>query len=103
MLMGKAVKMTEFILYQDKLMEDMGTRPEYKFSFKVMVWIGVNFSGLTQVFILPQKTTLDSDFYVEKLLPIVKRDEIKLIEDNFIFQQDGAKPHTSGQTMEVFQ
>ena len=54
-------KMTDFMLYQD-----MGTRPEHKFSFKVMVWIGVNFSGLTQVVILPQKTTFDSDFYVEK-------------------------------------
>ena len=67
--------------------EDMGTRPEHKFPFKVMVWIGVNFSSLTQVVILPQKATLDSDFYVEKVLPIVKRDGIKLIEDNFIFQQ----------------
>ena len=53
--------------------EDMGTRPEHKFPFKVMVWIGVNFSGLTQVVILPQKATLDSDFYVEKVLPIVKK------------------------------
>ena len=49
--------------------EDMGTRPEHKFPFKVMVWIGVNFSGLIQVVILTQKTTLDSDFYVEKVLP----------------------------------
>ena len=40
----------------------MGTRPEHKFPFKVMVWIGVTFSGLTQVVILPQKTTFDSDF-----------------------------------------
>ena len=45
------------------------------------------------------KTTFDSDFYVEKVLPIVKRDGIKLIEDNFILQQVGAKPHTSGQSM----
>ena len=59
-----------------------------------MVWIGVNFSGLTRVFILSQKTTFDSDFYVEKVLPIVKRDGIKLVEDNFIFQQDGAKTYT---------
>ena len=37
------------------------------------------------------------------MLPIVKRDGIKLIEDNFIFQQDGAKPHTSGQSMEAIE
>ena len=80
--------------------KDMGTRPEHKFPFKVMVWIGVTFSGLTQVVILPQKTTFDSDFYVENVLPIVKRDGIKLIGENFIFQQDGAKPHTSRFTME---
>jgi len=83
--------------------EDMGTRPEHKFPFKVMVWIGVTFSGLTQLVILPQKTTFDSDFYVEKVLPIVKRDGIQLIGENFIFQQDGAKPHTSGQTMEAIE
>ena len=83
--------------------EDIGTRPEHKFPFKVMVWIGVTFSGLTQVVILPQKTSFDSDFYVEKVLPIVKRDGIQLIGENFIFQQDGAKPHTSGQTMDAVQ
>ena len=33
--------------------EDMDTRPEHKCPFKVMVWIGVNFSSLTQVVILP--------------------------------------------------
>ena len=75
---------------------DMDARPEHKFPFKVMVWIGVNFSGLAQVVILPQKATFDSDFYVEKVLPIVKRDGIKQIENNFIFQQDGAKRTING-------
>ena len=65
--------------------EYMGTWSEHKCPFKVMVWIGV-FSGLIQVVILPQKTTFDSDFYVEKVLPIVKRDGIKLIGENFIFR-----------------
>ena len=53
--------------------EDMVTRTEHKFPFKVMVWIGVKFSGLTQVVILTQKTAFDSDVYVEKVLPIVKK------------------------------
>ena len=37
------------------------------------------------------------------MLQIVKRNGIKLIEDNFIFQQDGAKPHTSGLSMEAIE
>ena len=37
------------------------------------------------------------------MLPIVKRDGIQLIGENFIFQQDGAKSHTSGQTMDAVQ
>ncbi len=49
---------------------------------------------------MPQKTTFDSNFYVENVIPIVKRDGIKLIGENFIFQQDGAKPHTSRFKME---
>ena len=62
--------MTEFMLYQDRqaAAEDMGTRPDHKFSFKIMIWIClITFSGLTQVVILPQKTIFDSDFYFEKV------------------------------------
>jgi len=39
---------------------------------------------------------------LKKRLPLVKRDGIRLIGENFIFQQDGAKPHKSGQTMDAF-
>jgi hypothetical protein len=37
--------------------KDMDTRPEHKFPFKVMLWIGI-FLGLTQVVILPQKNNV---------------------------------------------
>ena len=37
------------------------------------------------------------------MLPIIKRDGIKLIGENFIFQQDGAKSHTSGQSIEAIE
>ena len=37
----------------------------------------------------------------EIVLPIVNRDGRKLIGDNFIFQQDGATPHTADITMEI--
>ena len=37
------------------------------------------------------------------MLPIVKRYGIKIIADNFIFQQDGAKPYMSRQSMEAIE
>ena len=37
------------------------------------------------------------------MLPIVKRDGIQLIRENFIFQQDGAKPKMSGKTLEAIE
>ena len=81
----------------------MGNITDRKFPFKVYGMDWCHFSGLTQVVILPQKTTFDSDFYVEKVLPIVNRDGIQLIGENFIFQQDGAKTHTSGKSMEAIE
>ena len=45
--------------------EDMDTRPEHKFPFKVMVWIGVN-SGLTQVVILFRLLCRKSATYCKK-------------------------------------
>ena len=81
--------------------ENYGTRPVHKFPFKVMVWAGITFNGVTEIVILPQKTTFNAEFYIENVLPIVKRDGNKLIGPNFTFQQDGARPHTSKATMEA--
>ena len=75
--------------------EDMGTRPEHKFPFKAMVWIGISYNGITEPVVLPQKTSFDSVFYTENVLPIVKRDGTRLIGHDFIYQQDGATPHVS--------
>ena len=45
----------------------------------------------------------DAAFYIKNVLPIVKRDGNRLIGPDFTFQQDGAKPHTSGTTMEAIE
>ena len=83
--------------------EDFGTRPVHKFPFKVMVWAGITFNGVTDIVILPQKMSFDADFYIENVLPIVKKDGNRLIGLDFTFQQDGAKPHTSGTTIETIE
>ena len=44
----------------------------HKYPFKVIVWIGITFNGVTEFVSLPQKTTLDEEFYIENVLPIVK-------------------------------
>ena len=45
--------------------EDFGTRHVHKFPFKVMVWAGITFNGVTDIVILLQKMTFDADFYIE--------------------------------------
>ena len=52
---------------------------------------------------MPQKTSFDASFYIENALAIVKRDGNRLIRSDFTSQQDGAKPHTSGTTIELIQ
>ena len=78
---------------------DMVLHPMKKFPFKVMVWLGMTWNGFTNLVVLPPKTLFDSDFYTKNVLALVKRDDIKLIGSMFIFQQDGAKCHTSEVTI----
>ena len=66
-----------------------------------MVWAGITFNEVTDVVILPQKTSFDADFYIENVLPIVKRDGNRLIGPDFTFQQDLAKHRTSKVTTEA--
>ena len=74
----------------------------HKFPFKVMVWAGITFNGVTYIVILPQKMSFNADFYIKNVLPIVNRDENRLIGPKFTFQQDVAKPHTGKVTIETF-
>jgi hypothetical protein len=52
---------------------------------------------------LPEKSSFNSDFYIEKVLPKAKEDEIRLFEPEFVIQQDGSKPHTSKDTVNWLQ
>ena len=65
-----------------------------------MVWTGIIFQGVTDIVILPQKTSFDVSVYIKNLL---NRNGNKLIGTDFTFQQDGAKPHTSGTTIETLE
>ena len=57
--------------------EDFGTTmPVHKLPFKVMVWTEITFNGVAAIVILSQMTTVDEAFYIENILPIVKRDLI---------------------------
>ena len=67
-----------------------------------MVWSGITFQGVAHIVILPPKTSFDAAFYINNV-PIVKRDGNRLIGPDFIFQQDGAKPHTSRTTIETIE
>jgi hypothetical protein len=64
-----------------------------------MVWCGLSYNGPTKIVVLPEKITFDSDFYIEKFLPTARGNGIRLIGDDFIYQQDGATSHTSEKYM----
>ena len=83
--------------------KDFGTRPAHKFPFKVMVWVGIIFQGVTDIVIFLQKAAFDAAFYIKNVQPIVKRDRNRLIGHDFTCRQEGAKPHTSETTIETIQ
>ena len=58
---------------------------QQKFPFKVMVWTGITFKGVTDIDILTQKTSFDVAFCIKIELPIVKRDGNRLIGPDFTF------------------
>ena len=80
-----------------------GLNPRTKFPFKVMIWCGITYNGVSEVVVLPSKKSFTADFYIEEIIPIIKRDGNRLIGDDFVFQQDGASSHTSKKTTQAFQ
>ena len=82
---------------------DNGLITKKKFPKKVMVWVGMTFNGITEVVVLPPKTSFNTDFYVSHVIPIARRDGIKLLGNDFVFQQDGARCHTSNTSIETIQ
>ncbi|CAF4023466.1 unnamed protein product [Rotaria magnacalcarata] len=69
-----------------------GIKHKRKFSQKVMVWLGVCSQGITPLVIFDEGT-VDHAFYIEKVLPVALEYDNKVFGNNWIFQQDGAKPH----------
>jgi len=64
-----------------------------------MVWVGLAFNGKCKVVVLPANESIEGDFYIKNVLPIVNRDGRKLIGENFTFQQDSATCHTADISM----
>ena len=69
-----------------------GIKQKRKFPQKVMVWLGVCSKGVTPLVII-DKGTVDHACYIEKVLPIALEYGNKVFGNDWIFQQDGAKPH----------
>ncbi|CAF1131643.1 unnamed protein product [Didymodactylos carnosus] len=58
-----------------------------------MVWLGVCSKGVTPLVIL-DKATIKHARYIQEGLPVALKYENQVFGDDWIFQQDGARPHT---------
>lgn len=74
-----------------------------KFPLKVMCWCAITFYGVCKPVFLPPKTSFNADFYVSQVIPVVRAEGEKLIGSDFLYQQDGARAHTSKKSIEAFQ
>jgi len=93
---------------------DVPRAPQLKFSPSVLVWGGMTARGLTRLHIIPNKTSVNATYYINEILekevkPAFRRTktctdltETKLFATNRegLFQQDGARAHTSKTTIE---
>ena len=71
-----------------------------KFSTHVMVSAGVCYGGKSRLHFVDEKAKVNTQYYVNNLLPKLFEDSNDLLGNQFIFQQDGAPAHTSRQTQE---
>ncbi|CAF5215756.1 unnamed protein product [Rotaria magnacalcarata] len=58
-----------------------------------MVWLGACSKGLTPLVILDEGT-VDHTVYIEKVLPVALKYGNQFFGSDWVFQQDGAKPHS---------
>ena len=70
-----------------------GVHEKNKFPVKVMVWLGVCGQRLTEPVIL-EDGTMDHERYIDEVLPIALKSGNKMLGNNWMYQQDGAQPHT---------
>ncbi|CAF1271662.1 unnamed protein product [Didymodactylos carnosus] len=64
-----------------------------------MVWLGACSKGITPVVIF-ENGTMNQQRYIDKVLPVAKKYGDKQFGDDWIYQQDGAKPYTDKLSME---
>ena len=74
--------------------------PRAKFSPHVMVSAGISFAGKGRLHFVDDKAKINADYYLTNLLPNLIDDCELLMNDKFIFQQDGAPAHTARRTQE---
>lgn len=89
--------------------ENVPIASQVKFSPSVLVWGGMTAAGLTRLHFVPQHTSINSEYYISNILkkelkPVYDRldtcgtiSKRRLFADNAlsVFQQDGARAHTS--------
>ena len=70
-----------------------GIKQRRKFPWKVMVWLGACFKGITPLVILDEGT-VDHTVYIKKVLPVALKYGNETFGRDWVFQQDGTKPHS---------
>ncbi|CAF1548959.1 unnamed protein product [Didymodactylos carnosus] len=75
------------------------TKQKRRFPQKVMVWLGVCSKGVTPLVIL-DKGTVKHASYIQEVLPVALKYGNQVFGDEWVFQQDEARPHTHGLTQQ---
>ncbi|CAF2648445.1 unnamed protein product [Rotaria sp. Silwood2] len=70
-----------------------GIKQQAKYPKIIMVWLGASKNGLTSPIIFTPGETLSHKNYFEVILPHAQSEGSRLLDDDFIFQQDNATPH----------
>lgn len=79
--------------------EHGGVHQKQKFPGGVMVWLGASAKGLTKLIIF-EKGTVNTDVYLEKVLPVAKKFGDDNLGNDWIYQQDGASCHTAKKSIQ---
>jgi hypothetical protein len=63
------------------------------FRKKLMMWLGIYSKGVTSL-VMFGKGMVNHARYIKEVLPVVVKYENRTFRNSWVFQQDGAKPHT---------
>ena len=76
-----------------------GFHPKSKHPGKVMVWLGACANGLT-ISVIFDNETMNSEVYINEVLPIVLECGDKMLGSNWTYLQDSARSHIHHLTQE---